>query len=205
MQLLDMGDGYDGSHRRSASSSPKRPRATDGYLSSEDEEQDSGDGNTLDGNQQLPIKKRRTERRVPSAEARKAALRELNDKRVSKAARQTSDNNTEVTEKAKKPKKPKKKKPKKELRRLPDHCELVMGAERLDDLDMEDVVGKYSTSSRYSLGRMQILIAMSMKIHRSNCRRIQSRKYLTARRKRVRDASEEVRKLQISRNPRDLE
>lgn len=140
MELLIMGDGYDRSYSPSASSSPKRPRTEDG--SSE-----SGQGNARDSDtpvftdqQHQPVKKRRTERRVPSVEARKAALRELNARRVSKGTRQTTDTNPPDAEKSKnKSRKSTKQKSPKEPRRLADHGELFTGRDRLDESEIEFV------------------------------------------------------------------
>ncbi|KAH7417922.1 hypothetical protein BKA64DRAFT_738455 [Cadophora sp. MPI-SDFR-AT-0126] len=142
IELLDMVDGYDSSCGSSASSSPKRPRSVDRSTYSEGDLQIEGNGNTLEDSdqQQQPVKRRRTERRVPSADIRRTALRELNDRRAAKATRQTYCTSPRVAQKSrkKKPRRSKKQKPTKEPRRLPDHGELMTGPERLEQSDVEN-------------------------------------------------------------------
>ncbi|KAG4435009.1 hypothetical protein IFR05_009498 [Cadophora sp. M221] len=141
IQLLDMAGSYETSPLHSASSSPKRPRTAEDFESGNGEKQNNGGGSPLaDAEEQMPAKKRRTERRVPSAETRKAALQRLNGIRAAKATRQTSDIATVVVTKAKRTKKPKKEKLAKQPRRLPVDGELITGPERLDDSDMEPVI-----------------------------------------------------------------
>ena len=148
-ELIRMGDSDDRSRSPSSSSSSKRPRSADDYELRDDEGQDDQGDNSTDDTEQQPFKKRRTERRVP---IRKAALKELNDRRAAKSTRVA----TAVAQKIKRPKRPKRpKKDKKEKKeksakqrhRLPDHGELVTGPERFDDSDLEPTVGKWPSIS----------------------------------------------------------
>lgn len=147
IELLQMGGSYE-SRSTSGSSSPKRPRSPVSDAQSE-------------GEQQF-VKKRRTGRRVPSVENRRAVLQKLTKKRASKIVNQTSDIARGVTdEKALKVAQPTgdtdpantanvekpKKKAKKEPRRIPDHGQLVTGPERLDS-DVEDATSNVITRSR---------------------------------------------------------
>ncbi|KAK0112772.1 hypothetical protein ONS95_014506 [Cadophora gregata] len=138
--LLEMVDGCDNSYSPSTSSSPKRPRSEGSSEEGGGSQENEGNGNGLEDadQQKLHVKRRRTERRVPSAEVRKAALRDLSDRRVSKASRQTRDIGPDVTTRPKKSKKSSQsKKRTKEPRRLPDRGELMTAPERLEELEVE--------------------------------------------------------------------
>lgn len=143
-EILHLGEETHGvSDSKSPPGSPKRARSQD----EADEYELALYGDDADGESDeelqthLPKKRRRTGRRIPSVEARSAALQELNDHQTSKRARRfdataaIQDTAARTSGKQKRPKQKKK-------RRLPMD-ELVTVSERPRDSDVEVADGEF--------------------------------------------------------------